>query len=108
MRERGGGGEWRVDELHEFGPTLRRSLRLSQAARCAAVFGSDYLIDDEGDGPPGLPQLFDIDYLGEKQILTLEHANPASFRNPGASSHLDEGYYYTGSVGFAPFPMPSM
>jgi hypothetical protein len=98
----------RLDELYEFVPTLRRSLRLSQAARCAPVFGSDYLIDDEGDGPPGLPQLFDIDYLGEKQILTLEHANPASFGNPGASSQLDEGYYYSGSIGFAPFPKPSM
>jgi hypothetical protein len=98
----------RLDELYEFVPTLRRSLRLSQAARCAPVFGSDYLIDDEGDGPPGLPQLFDIDYLGEKQILTLEHANPASFGNPGASSQLDEGYYYSGSAGFAPFPKPSM
>ena len=97
----------RLDELYEFVPTLRRSLRLSQAARCAPVFGSDYLIDDEGDGPPGLPQLFDIDYLGEKQILTLEHANPASFDNPGGSSQLDEGYYYSGSIGFAPFPKPS-
>jgi hypothetical protein len=98
----------RLDELYEFVPTLRRSLRLSQAARCAPVFGSDYLIDDEGDGPPGLPQLFDIDYLGKKQILTLEHANLASFDSVWGSSQLNKEYYYSGSIGFAPFPKPSM
>ena len=76
----------RLDELYEFVPTLRRSLRLSQAARCAPVFGSDYLIDDEGDGPPGLPQLFQIDYLGQKQILALEDANPANFDSPGGQA----------------------
>jgi len=37
----------RLDELYEYIPTLRKSLRLSQAARCAPVFGGDYLIDDE-------------------------------------------------------------
>jgi hypothetical protein len=98
----------RVDELYEFVPTLRRSLRLSQAARCAPVFGSDYVIDDEGDGPPGLPQLFEIDYLGEKQILALEHANPVSFDSPGGPSQVNDEYYYPGSLGFAPFPKPTM
>jgi Protein of unknown function (DUF1329) len=98
----------KLDELYEFVPTLRRSLRLSQAARCAPVFGSDYLIDDEGDGPPGLPQLFDIDYLGEKQILALEHANPASFESPEGPNQLSEEYYYPGSIAFVPFPKPSM
>jgi hypothetical protein len=76
----------RLDELYEYIPTLRKSLRLSQAARCAPVFGSDYLIDDENDGPPGLPQLYRIDYLGEKKILALEHANPTAFDSPGGPS----------------------
>jgi hypothetical protein len=98
----------RLDELYEFVPTLRRSLRLSQAARCAPVFGSDYLIDDEGDGPPGLPQLFQIDYLGQKQILALEHANPANFDSPGGPSQLNDEYYYPGSFSFTPFPKPTM
>lgn len=97
-----------LDELYEFVPTLRRSLRLSQAARCAPVFGSDYLIDDEGDGPPGLPQLFEIDYLGQKRILALEHANPSSFDSPGGPNQLDETYYYPASIGLAPFPKPAM
>src|SRR5215469_10549437 len=85
------------DELYEYVPTLRRSLRLSQAARCAPVFGSDYVNDDENGGPPGLPQLFQIDYLGEKQLLTLVHAIPESFDSPGGSRQLDGRYYYEGS-----------
>lgn len=99
------------DELYEYVPTLRRSLRLSEAARCAPIFGSDYLVDDNNGGLPGLPQLFQIDYLGEKQILTLEHALPESFDSFQASnSHdeLDPTYFYSGRPGVIPFPKPSM
>jgi hypothetical protein len=97
-----------LDDLYEFVPTLRRSLRLSQAARCAPVFGSDYLIDDENGGPPGLPQLFQIRYLGEKKILALEHAAAESFDSPGTLTQLDSRYYYAGGVGVTPFPKPAM
>lgn len=96
-----------LDELYEYVPALRRSLRLSQAARCAPVFGSDYLIDDENDGPPGLPQLFKIDYLGEKSILALDHATPAAFDSPGTPTQLDQQYYYRGSSGIVPLPRPA-
>jgi hypothetical protein len=98
----------RLDELYEYVPTLRKSLRLSQAARCAPVFGGDYLIDDESDGPPGLPQLYRIAYLGEKKILALEHANPAAFNSPGGTEQLNPEYYYPASVGIVPFPKPAM
>ena len=98
----------RLNELYEYIPSLRRSLRLSEAARCAPVFGSDYLIDDENYGPPGLPQLFQIDYSGSKRILALEHAAPAAFDLGGGSRRLDEAYYYPGAIGFVPFPKPSM
>jgi len=97
-----------LDELYEYVPTLRKSLRLSQEARCAPVFGSDYLIDDESGGPPGLPQLFQIDYLGEKRILALEHATRESFDFPAASTQLDDHYYYRGGAGIVPFPKPTM
>jgi hypothetical protein len=96
-----------LDELYEYVPSLRRSLRLSQAARCAPVFGSDYLIDDENDGPPGLPQLFKIDYLGEKKILALVHATPDAFISPGTPAQLDQRYYYRGSSGIVPLPRPA-
>jgi hypothetical protein len=98
----------KLDELYQYVPTLRRSLRLSQAARCAPVFGGDYLIDDESDGPPGFPQQFQIEYLGDKRILALEHANPASFDTPGGPTQLNDEYYYPGSIGFVPFPKPAM
>jgi len=97
-----------LDDLYEFVPSLRRSLRLSQAARCAPVFGSDYLIDDEDGGPPGLPQLFQIDYLGEKKILALEHAAAASFDSSSMSTQLDGRFYYSGDIGIVPFPKPAM
>jgi Protein of unknown function (DUF1329) len=96
------------DELYEYVPTLRRSLRLSQAARCAPVFGSDYVNDDQNGGPPGLPQLFRIDYVGQKRLLTLEHAVPDSFDSPGTPTQLDGRYYYQGGFGVIPFPKPSM
>ena len=98
----------KLDELYEYVPTLRRSLRLSQAARCAPLFGSDYLIDDENYGPPGLPQLFQIDYLGERRILALVHASPAGFDSAGEPTQLNQDYYYPGSLGFVPFPKPAM
>jgi hypothetical protein len=98
----------KLDELYEYVPTLRKSLRLSQAARCAPVFGSDYLIDDENYGPPGLPQLFRIDYLGEKKILALEHANPKSFDAPGGPAQLTSDYFFPGALGVVPFPKPTM
>ena len=97
----------RLDEMYEYVPTLRRSLRLSQAARCAPVFGSDYLIDDENNGPPGLPQLFKVDYLGERKILALVHAAPEVFDSPGTSSALDARFFYPGGAGVVPFPRPS-
>jgi hypothetical protein len=72
------------------------------------VFGSDYVNDDENGGPPGLPQLFEIQYLGEKSILVLEHAAPESFDLPGAPTQLDDRYYYRGGEGIVPFPKPAM
>jgi hypothetical protein len=96
-----------LDELYEYVPTLRRSLRLSQAARCAPLFGSDYVVDDENEGPPGLPQLYDVQYLGEKKILALEHAAREAFDSPGTSTQLEDKFYYRGSAGVIPFPKPS-
>jgi hypothetical protein len=97
----------KLDELYEYVPTLRRSLRLSQAARCAPVFGSDYLIDDENDGPPGLPQLFKIEYLGERKVLALVHEIPSAFDSPGTPTQLEEEYYYRGAAGIVPLPKPA-
>ncbi len=93
-------------ELYYFVPTLRRSLRLSQSARCAPLFGTDLTFDDNFEGPPGLPQLFDIKYLGEKKIITLVHGDMHSFDTCGSGSNVDPRYYYLGSKGIVPFPNP--
>jgi len=94
-------------ELYEFVPTLRRSLRLSQAARCAPIYGTDLTFDDNFEGPPGLPQLFDIKYLGERKILALTHGEYHQWDSCGSAANLDPKYYVLGSKGFVPFPTPA-
>jgi hypothetical protein len=93
-------------ELYEFVPTLRRSLRLSQSARCAPLFGTDLNFDDNFEGPPGLPQLFKITYKGEMKLLTLVHGDYHSFDTCGSASNVDPRYYYLGASGIVPFPNP--
>jgi Protein of unknown function (DUF1329) len=96
----------KLDEIYAYIPSLRRSLRLSVAARCSPLYGTDDTYDDVDEGPPGLPQLFDIKYLGEKKILALQHAAPPSFDTCGTATGLDPRYYYPGSKGVVPFPTP--
>ena len=40
----------KVQEIYMFVPALRRSVRLSSAARCAPILGSDFNQDDNSDG----------------------------------------------------------
>lgn len=93
-----------LDELYFFIPTLRRSLRQSQAARCAPLFGSDFNTDDADEGPPGLSQLFEIKYLGERKVLTLLHADTHAFDSCGSASNLDPKYYILGDSTHTPWP----
>ena len=48
----------KLAEIYVFLPSLRRSLRLSSAARCAPILGSDYLNDDNANGVAVLPADF--------------------------------------------------
>ena len=57
----------KFQESYVFLPSLRRSLRLSSAARCSPVLGTDYVQDDGG----WMPVNFDAHYLGSKKLLTL-------------------------------------
>ena len=54
----------RVEEIYVFLPSLRRSLRLSSAARCAPILGTDFIEDDNAWLPPN----FRITLLGKKEI----------------------------------------
>jgi Protein of unknown function (DUF1329) len=55
----------RVPETYVFLPSLRRSLRLSSAARCSPILGTDWVQDDNAWNPP----YFQVDFLGEKKVL---------------------------------------
>ena len=62
----------RDEELYVFIPSLRRSIRLSTAARCSQVLGMDYIQDDyRSIGFNGGIALFDAKFLGRRKILAL-------------------------------------
>ena len=54
-----------IEEIYVFLPSLRRSLRLSSAARCAPILGTDFIEDDNAWLPPN----FKITLLGRKKLL---------------------------------------
>jgi hypothetical protein len=62
----------RLPVNYVFLPSLRRSLRLSAAARCSPILGTDYIQDDNSWLPPN----FDVKFLGDKKLLTWI-GNPA-------------------------------
>ena len=67
----------RNEDTFLFVPALRRTLRLSSAARCSPVFGSDATNDDTRHGAfNGNITKFDADYLGEKQVLEMPNPDP--------------------------------
>lgn len=61
-----------------FIPALRRSLRLSSAARCSPLFGSDVTYDDARHGAfNGNITRFDATYLGDKPVLMMPEYDAA-------------------------------
>jgi len=62
-----------VQDSYIFLPSLRRSLRLSTASRCAPITGSDWIYDDNGGGMYFQVPYFDVKVLGKKKILALVH-----------------------------------
>jgi Protein of unknown function (DUF1329) len=61
----------RVQENYIFVPSLRRSLRLSAAARCAPFAGGDFTNDDFRNGMNLQPPLFQARYLGTGKFLEV-------------------------------------
>jgi hypothetical protein len=64
-----------VQEIYMFVPALRRSVRLSSAARCAPILGSDFNQDDNSDGIFFLPPNFRAALLGTKKVLAIMHGD---------------------------------
>ncbi|SRR5579875_376270 len=72
----------RSEDLFLFIPALRRSLRLSSAARCSPFVGTDFTQDDiKGGSFNGGLSRFDATYMGPKYILLLTTSDPAEFGN---------------------------
>jgi hypothetical protein len=63
-----------VQESYVFLPSLRRPLRLSSAARCSPILGTDWNQDDNAGGIAFQVGKFDAVYLGEKKVLAIVHA----------------------------------
>jgi uncharacterized protein DUF1329 len=63
-------------ELYLFLPSLRRSLRLSAAARCSPLLGSDYAQDDNNNFLGVLVSDFQLLYVGHKKVLAIMHKDP--------------------------------
>jgi hypothetical protein len=64
------------EDTYIFVPALRRSLRLSTAARCSPAVGSDFTNDATRHGAfNGNPTRFDADFLGDRNILEMPEPN---------------------------------
>jgi hypothetical protein len=94
----------KISELYAFIPSLRRSLRLSEAARCAPLYGSDFTWEDLDGGPPGLPQLFKIKYLKSMKLLALVHQNPKAYHSCGTATGLPPEFYENAGKQVLSFP----
>ncbi len=72
-----------LPESYVFVPSLRRSIRLTTAARCSPLVGSDYTQDDERSMNLQ-PPIFQARFLGYKKILV-------GYPEPG---YIDTANYY--------------
>lgn len=61
----------KIDELYAFIPALRRSLRLSTAARCAPLLGTDLTNDDGGQGVTMVASTITAQFLGKQKLLSM-------------------------------------
>ena len=69
-----------LDELYEYIPSLRRSLRVSQAARCAPIFGTDFVYEDAQEGAPRMGNLFNNVYVGRQESPDPDARNSRELR----------------------------
>ncbi len=81
-----------------FVPALRRTLRLSSAARCSPVFGSDATNDDTRHGAfNGNINKFDATFLGDARVL--EMPNPDNKLSGFIENFVPPFYFPKPSVG---------
>jgi hypothetical protein len=66
----------REEDDYVFVPSLRRSLRLSASARCAPLFGTDFIKDDQRYGWNGGVGKFMGKWLRDMKLLTMLTMDP--------------------------------
>jgi Protein of unknown function (DUF1329) len=69
----------KLQEIYVYVPSLRRSMRLSSAARCSPILGSDFNQDDNGDGMFLQPTNFEMKLLGTKKVLAIMNGDAAGY-----------------------------
>lgn len=77
----------KVVEVYAFLPSLRRVLRLSGAARCAPIAGSDFIQEDNDS----LPANYDVSVLGKKKVL-MPIADPVMAYDPNSYVQPSGGF----------------
>ncbi len=75
----------KIQDIYLFLPSLRRSLRLSGAARCSPLLGTDWIQDDQGDILFLKLTDFRFRVLGEKKLLAMVHQDPVARNKPDES-----------------------
>jgi len=94
--------QWHLDplkftDLYAFVPALRRVLRLSPAAVCSPIAGTDVTNDDDcsnGSNCQQLP-LFAATLLGEKKVLAIANLKLESLIASFTTALGDPKYWYT-------------
>jgi hypothetical protein len=81
---------------------------MSEASRCSPQPGGDFTYEESNNGPPSLPHLYKISYLGMRPMMFLVHADPKVFEQCGSPSSLPEDYFYPASKGVLPWPQPTL
>jgi hypothetical protein len=92
----------RVAENYAFIPSLRRSLRLSAAARCSPFAGGDFTNDDFRDGMNLQVPIFQARFLGVKKMLTIVFANHNFYIPYSEGANPPAPFYYPSYI-----PKPS-
>lgn len=64
------------EHSYAFVPSIRRSLRLSAASRCAPLLGTDWTPEDARHGFNGVPGHFAPEFIEEKKVLAMVHLDP--------------------------------
>jgi hypothetical protein len=70
--------------------------------------GTDFTWEEANEGPPSLPQEFNVSYLGKRKILALVHVVQEALANCGTPTSPLPKYYYPTAKSIVPWAMPAL